>query len=99
MMISDPATVGVIEQLMQEYGLTGLAFGILLAVFMRQNKVSGARIRELEISMQRQQTEHVAAHKEMVDQYVELVRSKTQVLADLTGCLKAIKNTLDRIER
>mgnify|MGYP000008362237 CR=1 FL=1 len=31
--------------------------------------------------------------------YVELVRQKIQVLSDLTGCLKAMKDTLERIER
>lgn len=92
-------TSTLISQLIAEHGLAGLAFGSLLALVLQQNKRYNQRITELEKNQERQQTEHLDAHKEMIAQYVELVKSKTKVIMDLTGCLRAIKEAIDRMER
>jgi len=96
-MLQEASTL--ISQLIAEHGLTGLAFGSLLALLLQQNKKNNQRITELEKSLLKQQTENLEAHKEMIAQYVELVKSKTKVIMDLTGCLKAIKDAIDRLER
>jgi len=84
---------------MEKYGITGLAFGILLILMLRVNKAGVLRIAALEQQQQAQHTAHLADQKEMISEYVDLVKNKTRVLADLTGCLRAIKDTLNRMER
>ena len=96
---ADPATGSIVGALMERYGITGLAFGALLVLMMRQNKASQVRIEALEQQQQTQHTAHISDQKEMINDYVDLVKNKTRVLADLTGCLKAIKDTLERMER
>ena len=86
-------------ELLQEYGLTGVAFGALLTLMMSQNKAAAVRISKLEKEQHETHVTHLADQKAMIQEYVELVRSKTQVLASLTGCLEAIKDTLSRMER
>ncbi len=95
----DPATGSLIGALMEKYGITGLAFGVLLLLMMRQNKSAQSRIEALENQQQTQHAAHISDQKEMINEYVDLVQNKTRVLADLTGCLKAIKDTLERMER
>ena len=99
MLLADPSTGSIVGALMEKYGLTGLAFGVLLLIMMRQNKSSQSRIEALEKQQQAQYSAHLADQKEMIGDSVELVKNKTRVLADLTGCLKAIKDTLERMER
>lgn len=88
---------GFISSLLENYGLTGLAFGILLYLILRQNKAASKRIEDLEAAQEKRTGEYISAHKEMIEQYVELVRNKTQILSDLTACLRAMKDTLDRM--
>lgn len=97
--VTEPATQNLIADLFQRYGVEGLAFGVLLVLILRQNKASQTRITQLETSQQAQHVAHLDTHKQMIADYVELVRNKTKVLADLTGCLNAIKETLERLER
>lgn len=97
--ITDPVTTNIVGELLTNYGPTGLAFGLLLTIMMRDKKSSEKRIAELEKTQQVQNSAALGTHKEMIADYVELVRNKTAVLADLTGCLKAIKDTLERMER
>lgn len=96
MFLEDP---NIITQLVEAYGPTGVAFGILLTILLRKDKASDKRIRDLEEHQEELHKTNIEIHKGMIDDYVDLVRSKTQVLADLTGCLRAIKDTLERIER
>lgn len=96
---TDPATQGFVSQLFDRYGVEGLAFGVLLVLILRQNKSSQKRIEELEKSQQEQHVAHLESQRQMIGDYVELVRNKTKVLSDLTGCLHAIKDTLERLER
>lgn len=97
--VADPATGSIVGALMERYGITGLAFGALLLLMMRQNKSSQSRIEALEKQQQVQHSAHISDQKAMINDYVDLVKNKTRVLADLTGCLKAIKDTLERMER
>jgi len=89
----------VISQLLEQYGPLGIGLAVVLTIMMRQNKNSQTRIENLEKQQQNQHEKHLSDQKEMIHDYVELVRNKTKVLADLTGCLKAIKDTLERMER
>jgi len=93
------ATQGFVQQLLEQYGVMGLAFGVLLVLILRQNKASQKRIEELEKLQQAQHVMHIESQKQTIVDYVELVRSKTKVLGDLTNCLNAIKDTLERMER
>lgn len=85
----------MLSELLQQYGPMGLAFGGVLALTLQQRK----RIENLEKQQQEDHVQHLADQKEMINEYVELVKNKTRVLADLTGCLNAIKGTIERIER
>ena len=96
---TDPSTQSFVMDLFERYGVVGLAFGVLLVLILRQNKMSQKRIEELEKAQQEQHVAHLDTHKQMIADYVELVRNKTKVLSDLTGCLNAIKDTLERLER
>jgi len=97
--VADPMTTNFVGEMFQQYGVTGGAFAVLLWLMVRYNKDASKRIEQLEKQQLDQHNSHIAAHKEMVDEYVELVRNKTKVLADLTGCLKAMKDTMERLER
>ena len=96
---ADPVTGNFISDLFQEYGVTGLAFGVLLYLMLKYNKDAQRRIEELEKEQHEQHNTHLDSYKAMVADYVDLVRNKIKVLADLTGCLKALKDTMERIER
>jgi len=85
--------------LLKSYGPMGIGFGTLLTLMIRQNKNAEKRISELEMAQEDRYKAHLQDQKEMINDYVELVRQKIQVLSDLTGCLKAMKDTLERIER
>lgn len=89
----------MIQQLWNQYGIAGLLFGLLLALLIRQSKKSDKRIADLETQQQETHSQNLQNHKEMIEQYITLVREKNGVLAKLTACLDGIKDTLDRIER
>lgn len=89
----------MIQELWTKYGVAGLLFGLLLALLIRQSKKSDKRIADLEDIQKQSYHENLTNHKEMIEQYVTLVREKNGVLAKLTGCLESIKDALERIER
>ncbi len=89
----------IIGELLQQYGITGAGLGLLLMLMMRQNKSAQLRIENLEKQQVKQHQAHLESQKDMIDEYVDLVKNKTRVLADLTGCLRAMKDTLDRLDR
>jgi hypothetical protein len=97
--VADPNVGTMIGSLLEQYGPLGIGLGVVLTIMMRQNKSAQTRIENLENLQEKQYAAHIADQKEMINEYVELVRNKTKVLADLTGCLKAIKDTLERMER
>jgi len=103
MFLQDPNIFG---ELLSTYGPAGVAFGVLLAMLIRKDKAADKRLVDLEKKYDDSiedknaaHTENLQAHKDMIEDYVELVRNKTQVLADLTACLRAIKDAIERIER
>lgn len=89
----------MIQELWTKYGIAGLLFGLLLGLLIRQSKRSDKRIADLELIQQKAYEENLKTHKEMLEEYVTLVRDKNAVLSKLTACLEAIKDTLDRVER
>ena len=89
----------LIPQLVQSLGPAGASFGIMLWVMLRQNKKYEQRITDLENTQGERYEETIKVQAKSIDDYVMLVRTTTQVLADLTNCLKAIKETLDSIDR
>ena len=97
--LSEPSAEGMLGNLFEQYGPMGIGLGVLLYLIMRMNKASQVRIENLEKQQLDQYKTHLDDQKEMIGQYVELVKSKTKILADLTGCLNAIKDTLERMER
>lgn len=99
LLLQAAAEPSFVSTLLEQYGPLGIGFGVLLTIMLRQNKISQSRIENLEKQQQQQHEKHIADQKDMINDYVELVKNKTRVLADLTGCLKAIKDTLERMER
>jgi len=97
--MTDPTTGSAISGLLEQYGPLGIGLGVVLTIMMRQNKTSQTRIENLENMQQEQHTQHLNDQKEMITEYVDLVKNKTKVLADLTSCLNAMKDTLERLER
>lgn len=97
MQTGDPSSL--IADLVQNYGITGAAFSSLLYIMMRQNKSSQIRIEKLE-SQQKDQYEHqLAEQKDMISDYSDLAQHNARVLSDLTGCLKAMKSTIEHMDR
>ena len=99
--VTDPSSIpdSMFSDLFQRYGITGLLCGALLFLVLRQNKNAQKRITDLEDAQEGIYKANIEAHKSMISDYVELVRQKIQILSDLTGCLNAIKSTLERMER
>ena len=92
------AITDLIGTLMQQYGITGAAFGGLLWLLWKNKKDADLRITELEKQADAHQAQQVANYKEMVSEYVELVRGKIEVLSKLTMCLDSMNETLRRLE-
>ena len=88
----------IVGQLLQNYGITGLAFGGLLWLLWKNKKDADERISQLEKQADENQAQQIGNYKEMIGEYVELVKNKTEVLAKLTACLESMNNTLVRLE-
>lgn len=88
----------IVTMLIQQYGITGLAFGGLLWLLWKNKKDADSRITELEKQADANQAQQIANYKEMIGEYVELVKNKTEVLSKLTSCLESMNNTLLRLE-
>jgi uncharacterized coiled-coil protein SlyX len=93
---TDPSLIG---PFLEQYGPLGIGFGVLLTIMLRQNKAAQKRIENLESQQKEQYEKQIADQKQMITEYNEMVRNKIKVLSDLTNCIKAIKDTLDRMER
>jgi len=88
----------IVSILVQQYGITGLAFGGLLWLLWKNKKDADVRITELEHAADSYQSGQVANYKEMIIEYVGLVKGNTDMLAKLTTCLESMNNTLLRLE-
>ena len=98
-MISDINNFGdIVTLLIQQYGITGLAFGGLLWLLWKNKKDADTRITELEKQADINQAQQIANYKEVIGEYVDLVKSKTEVLSKLTNCLESMNDTLLRLE-
>lgn len=92
------AITDLISELWKNYGITGLAFGAVLFLLWKQNKKADARITELEKKDDENQAQQLANYKEMIDEYVELVKGQTEAFSKLTSCLESMNATLVRLE-
>jgi NACalpha-BTF3-like transcription factor len=97
--ITEPSPESLIGNAFEQYGPLGIGLGVLLTLMFRQNKSAQVRIESLEKQQEERYDKQLADQKEMIEQYVELVQNQTKVLSDLTNCLNAMKDTLERMER
>jgi hypothetical protein len=89
----------LISFVLENYGPATAMFSTLLWVTIKQGKRHEKRIKELETDKDQQYKIALQLHKDMISEYVDLVKNKTKVLSDLTAAINAIKETLDRLER
>lgn len=97
--VTEPGADSLVGNLFEQYGPLGIGIGVLLTLMLRQNKSAQVRIESLEKQQEERYDKQLTDQKEMIEQYAELVQNQTKVLADLTNCLNAIKDTLERMER
>ena len=97
--VASPDTANILVHLIEAYGPTGAAFGGLLAMLLRGLKKAEARNATLEKRISELEGRQLDEHGEMIGEYTVLVRDNSTVISKLTGCLEAIKSTLDRIDR
>jgi uncharacterized coiled-coil protein SlyX len=96
-MEAEPLT-DLIGHLFQNYGITGLAFGGLLWLLWKNKKDADVRISQLEEQADSHQAQQIANYKEMIGEYVEIVKNNNEVLAKLTACLDGMGNTLTQLK-
>lgn len=87
----------LIEFLIQNYGLTGAAIAALLWLMYRNNKKSDKRITDLEKQVDEDKVQQIANYKEMISEYVDLVKTNTEVVSKLTPCINAFHEALNRV--
>jgi len=80
--------------LLETFGPVGVALGAMWFMLQKHSR----RVDDLEKQQQDEHKLHLESHKEMIEDYVELIKSNQNVIGNLTNCIKAIKDTLDRIE-
>jgi hypothetical protein len=97
--------LNLLGQLFKAYGIVGAAIGGLLIMLWRVNqkaekalRKANAKVLELEQHKDEMYMQQIDMHKAMIQEYVELVQSKIQILSQLTNCINAMNDTLKRIE-
>lgn len=98
-MIQDIVNSTMIENLLANFGLTGLSFGILLHILTKRDKQQTGQVLTLQKQIDNNYAMYIEKHEEMIKEYVELVKTNHTVISQLTTCINAIKETLDRLER
>lgn len=78
----------ILTGLVQQYGVMGLMFVVLLGLYLRQNK------RMAEIEDKNDQMYHA-----IIKDYVELVQKNISAISKLTGCIDSIKDAIERIDK
>jgi hypothetical protein len=78
----------VLTSLIQQYGVMGIMFVVLLGLYLRQNK------RMAEIEDKNDQT-----YQSIIKDYVELVQKNITAISMLTGCIGSIKDAIERIDK
>lgn len=89
----------VISAMLEQYGVTGLGFTGLLLILYKNKNAADKRISELEKQVEENTTNQIANYREMIGEYVELVKSNGEVLVKLTSCLDSMNATLHRMDR
>lgn len=78
----------VLTELIQQYGVMGLMFAVLLGLYIRQNK----RMAEIE-------DKNDQMYQTIIKDYVELVQKNISAISKLTGCIDSIKAAIERIDK
>lgn len=89
----------LIMTLITEYGAVGIAFGILLALLIKQNKAcrlemekSNHRVTQLEDRQAKMQEDHK-------NDYAKLAKESIHVISSITGCIERLKDAINFLER
>ena len=95
----------ILQFLISQYGIPGLALAALLFILWKSHKTCDKRLTDLEkkhddllIRSENLFVSQIQAHKDMIDDYVELVRNNTSVISNLTSCINVMNDGLKRIE-
>lgn len=77
----------ILTNLIEQYGVMGLMFAVLLGLYLRQNK----RMAEIE-------DKNDQMYQAIIKDYVELVQKNITAISKLTGCIDSIKAAIERID-
>lgn len=86
---------GMLSSLIEQYGVMGIMFVVLLTLFIRQNK----RLQEVEKKNDEQNVKQLEAYEGLIKEYIALLEKNTGVIGKLTGCVNSIKEAIERIDR
>jgi hypothetical protein len=78
----------ILTGLIQQYGIMGLMFAVLLGLYLRQNK----RMAEIE-------DKNDQMYQSIIKDYVDLVQKNITAISMLTGCIDSIKAAIERIDK
>jgi uncharacterized protein YaaR (DUF327 family) len=93
------------DAIFAEYGPIGILCGVILALYLRQNK----RMQELEDQITARHEEEIrrlhesqenklASYRDLIKEYVDLVEHNTAVIGKLTTCIESFKTMLEGIK-
>jgi len=85
----------LLTNIMEQYGVVGIMFVVLLGLFLRQNK----RLQQVERKNDEQADKQIEAYEGLIKEYIALVEKNTSVIGRLTGCVNSIREAIDRIDR
>lgn len=78
----------VLTGLIEQYGVMGIMFVVLLGLYLRQNK----RMAEIE-------DKNDAMYHAIIKDYVDLVQKNITAISKLTGCIDSIKAAIERLDK
>lgn len=78
----------ILTSLIEQYGVVGIMFVVLLGLYLRQNK----RMADIE-------DKNDAMYQNLIKDYVELVQKNITAISKLTGCIDSIKAAIERIDK
>ena len=77
----------VLTGLIEQYGVVGIMFVVLLGLYLRQGK----RMSEIE-------DKNDLMYQNIIKDYVDLVQKNITAISKLTGCIDSIKAAIERID-
>jgi len=86
---------GALTGLVEQYGVMGLMFSVLLVLYIRQSK----RLQSVEDKNDEQTAKQLEAYEGLIKEYINLLEKNTGVIGKLTGCVNSIKEAIERIDR